>query len=143
VVRGGFARTADVEELGVWLGTADGARPALRDALAATLGDPSLELLFWLPEDGRYVDAVGAPATVARAHVLLEVGSERVGAIVYDDVSLPDPELARAAGRVVALAVERERLTAQLPAGRAALRESRPHRRVGRPRAPSHRPRPA
>ena len=50
---------------------------------------------------------------------------ERVGAIVYDAVSLPDPELARAAGRVVALAVERERLTAALLAGRAALRESR------------------
>ena len=144
VVRGGFARTADVEELGVWLGTADGARPALRDALAATLGDPSLELLFWLSEDGRYVDAVGAPrvlqqgdtadvqsqqghpaAAPGRAYVTVHVAGERVGAIVYDAVSLPDPELARAAGRVVALAVERERLTAALLAGRAALRESR------------------
>jgi signal transduction histidine kinase len=66
------------------------------------------------------------PAAIpGRAHVTVHVGGERVGAIVYDAASLPDPELVRAAGRIVALAVERERLTAQLLAGRAALRESR------------------
>ena len=32
----------------------------LRDALARALGDPSLELAFWLPEQGEYVDAGGA-----------------------------------------------------------------------------------
>jgi hypothetical protein len=53
VLRGGFARTATVDELADWLGTAEGGRPALRDALAATLGDPSLELLFWLGEEHR------------------------------------------------------------------------------------------
>ncbi len=130
VVRGRFARTAEVEELGAWLGSEAGARPALRDALAATLGDPSLELLFWLPDDARHVDASGATAALpaagsGRTVVPVEVGGEPVGAIVHDAVSLPDPEPVRAAGRVVALAVERERLVAQLLAGRAALRNSR------------------
>ena len=31
----------------------------VRDAIARTLGDPSLELAFWLPEDERYVDPDG------------------------------------------------------------------------------------
>jgi signal transduction histidine kinase len=60
-----------------------------------------------------------------RGTVDVTVAGERVGTIVYDAVLLPDPELVRAAGRVIALAVERERLTAELLAGRAALRESR------------------
>src|SRR6266542_3654333 len=34
---------------------------AVRDALARTLGDPSLELALWLPERGTYVDAGGRP----------------------------------------------------------------------------------
>ena len=40
VLRGGFARTGEIEELGTRLGTHEGARPASREALAATLGDP-------------------------------------------------------------------------------------------------------
>jgi hypothetical protein len=47
VLRGGFARTGEVEELGAWLGTAGGGRSALVDALARTLGDDSLQLVFW------------------------------------------------------------------------------------------------
>src|SRR5262245_49874505 len=34
---------------------------AVRDALARTLGDPTLELALWLPEQGSYVDAAGRP----------------------------------------------------------------------------------
>jgi hypothetical protein len=43
--RGGFARTSDIAELGVWLGADEVERPDLRDALAATLGDPTVALL--------------------------------------------------------------------------------------------------
>ena len=42
-------------------------RPAqVRDAIARALGDPSLELAFWLPEDERYVDADGHDARTRR-----------------------------------------------------------------------------
>ena len=44
--RGGFARSGDLAELGAWLGADAAGRPALRAALARTLGDPSLELLY-------------------------------------------------------------------------------------------------
>src|SRR5919106_6257 len=36
-------------------------RADLRDALARALGDPALELAFWMPELRRYVDPGGSP----------------------------------------------------------------------------------
>src|SRR5262249_50248759 len=39
----------------------------LRDTLARVLGDPSLELAFWLPAEGRYVNADGRPVRLPDA----------------------------------------------------------------------------
>lgn len=130
LLRGGFARTGQIEELGVWLGTAWEDRPALTDALARTLGDDSLKLVFWIPGNGRYVDASGRPVALpaagsGRAVVEIDLGDRRVGAIIYDATLIGDPEPVRAAGRVVAIAVDNERLTAELRASDAALRRSR------------------
>jgi signal transduction histidine kinase len=123
---GGFARTTEVDELGAWLGAEDGGRPELADAL----GDPSLELAFWDATSGGYVDAAGTSLDLAavspdRASAEVMVGVRKVGAIVYDATLIADPELVREAGRVVALALDRERLTAELRASRARLRVSR------------------
>jgi signal transduction histidine kinase len=124
--RGGFARTADVAELGTWLGTQDGARPALAQALADTLGDASLRLLFRLPGDDVLVDDRGAavPRPAAggpRGMVDIELAGEPVGAIVYDAVLLDRPADVREAGRVIALALDRERLIVELRASRSRL----------------------
>lgn len=126
LLRGGFAPTGAVEELGARLGAFELARPALADAL----GDPSLELLFWAPDIGGYVDAAGRQANIPasgsdRGAVEVMLADRRVGAIVYDATLIADPELVRAAGRVVALALDRERLTAELRASRERLRQSR------------------
>ena len=128
VLLGGFARTGELEELGVWLGTGEGARPDLSDALARALGDPSLQLAFWARD--RYLAADGTPAELpatgsGRAAVEVELAGRRVGAIDYDVTLIVDPELVRAAGRVVAIAVDRERLTAELLASQEELRLSR------------------
>ncbi len=129
VLSGGFARTGEIEELGAWLGGSEERRPGLREALRSTLGDPSLDLLLWLRDAGRYVDESGRPAELSprsgRAAVEVTVAGELVGAIEYDPALNADPELVRAASRVVALALERERLTAELRASRDALSESR------------------
>jgi signal transduction histidine kinase len=53
------------------------------------------------------------------------VGRRRVGAIAYDETLFADPELVRRAGRVVAAALDRERLTAELRASRERLKISR------------------
>jgi signal transduction histidine kinase len=127
---GGFARMGEIEELGVWLGADDHARPDLRDALATALGDPSLELAFWDKPSGAYVDAAGSTidlpaAGSGRAAVEVAVGRRRAGAIVYDETLIADPEPVRSAGRVVAVTLDRERLTAELRASRERLRASR------------------
>lgn len=127
VLLGGFARTGELEELGEWLG-ASGARPDLRDALARTLGDPTVRLGYRFGEG--WVDAIGmavelpAPGT-DRGAVLVELDGRPVGAIIYDAHLFADPEPVRAAGRVVAIALDRQRLTAQLLASQEELRESR------------------
>jgi len=128
LLRGGFARTGQIEELGAWLGSVEAARPTLEQALADTLGDPSLRLVFRVGEG--YVDAEGAPAALprpgsGRAVVEIDQAGAAVGAIVYDASLIADPEPVRAAGRVVGIAVEAQRLTAELRASRDALRRSR------------------
>jgi signal transduction histidine kinase len=130
VLSGRFARTGEIEELGAWLGAADGSRTALADALSGTLGDPTLQLAFWVPDLDGYVDAAGLPLVVAprpgeRALVDVSLADHRVGAIVYDPILVADAELVRSAGRVVAIAADRERLTAELRSSREALRLSR------------------
>jgi signal transduction histidine kinase len=127
---GEFAPTREFEELGVWLGADSASRPDLREALASMLGDPSLELLFWLPDSRCYIGADGARRELpqvgsGRAAVEVEAGGRRVAAIAYDALLISEPELVRSAGRVTALVLEREQLTAELLASRDALQQSR------------------
>jgi len=124
---GGFARTGEVQELGAWLG-ADAGRPTLRDALAGTLGDPSLRLAFKTGD--RYVDGFGRTVRVpdpgsGRGVVEVTLAQRPVAVIDYDAGLIGSPELVADAGRVVALALDRERLTAELRASQHDLRESR------------------
>lgn len=130
VLRGGFARTGEMEELATWLGTSGDGRPGLARVLARALGDDSVQLAFWVPERGGYVDAAGRTTVLPgaegdRAAVEVELAGQPVGAVVYDARLIADPELVRAAGRVVALALDRERLTAELRASEDELRRSR------------------
>lgn len=127
---GGFARTSEVQELGVWLATAGDERVSLRDALARTLGDPSVRLAFWAPEVGHYVDQDGRAVPLpdpaqGRAAVDVTLGGRRIAAIGYDAGLIDDPNLVVSAGRVVALALDRERLNAELRASRRELQLSR------------------
>ena len=98
-------------------------------AVARTLGDPTLELWFWVADRSAYVDGAGRPvATPApvpeRGVVEVELAGERVGAIHYDTTLIAEPDTVRTAGRVVALALERERLIVQLLDAREALRHN-------------------
>ena len=102
----------------------------LRDALAKALGDPSPDLSFWLPDSKEYVDADGSPVDVPEGdpnRVVSEVRLENrlVAVIVHDSSLLDDPELVRAVGAAAALALENERLDAELRAKVDELRASR------------------
>jgi signal transduction histidine kinase len=106
------------------------ARPQeLRNALARSLGDPTLEVAFWLPERSVYVDAAGAqvelPRDDGRAVTPLEHRGEPLAAIVHDASLLEEPELVRAAGAAARLALENARLHAETRAQLAQVKESR------------------
>src|SRR5260370_19868750 len=60
-----------------------------------------------------------------RAAAEINLDGRRIGAIVYDATLIGDRELVVAAGRVVAMSMDRQRLTAELLASQEALRESR------------------
>jgi signal transduction histidine kinase len=124
--RGGFRRTTDVAELGAWLGAGDRERPALGEALASALGDASLRLLFRVPGERQLVDDQGRtvpadPTDPGRGRVDVGPPDDPIGAIEYDAQLLDRPDEVAEAGRVVALALDRERLTADLRASRARI----------------------
>jgi signal transduction histidine kinase len=106
------------------------ARPQeLRDALARTLGDPALEVAFWLPERGTYADAGGQPVELPqdgnRAVTYLEHDGEPFAAIVHDPSLLEEPKLVRAAGAAARLALENAQLQAETRSQLAQVKESR------------------
>ena len=97
-----------------------------RDALARSLGDPTLELALWLPDRDEWVDGEGRgfelPRSRERAVTL--VGTD-LAAMVHDPVLLDQPALLEAAGSAARLALENERMRAQLRAQLTELRNSR------------------
>lgn len=127
---GGFARTGAIGDLAASLGTSDGTWPTLRGALARTLGDESLQLAFAQNAGPGLVDHDGRPVSQAdsagsRAAATINGAGGPVGAILYDTEMVADPESVQAAARVVALAIERERLNGELLTSREALLQSR------------------
>jgi hypothetical protein len=87
---GGFARSGELGELARRLGDAPVGPAQLGAVVADALGDPSAEIIYWLSDERRYVDASGAAVDPDPSRALEEVthGGRRVGAIVYDRVLL-------------------------------------------------------
>jgi hypothetical protein len=102
-----------VAELVVTLGQAAG--PAqVRDALAKTLGDPSLEVVYWLPDRGCYVDLSGQAVELSsrrdKKASLLDDGGQPVAALLHDPSLVEEADLVQAAGAAARLALENARL---------------------------------
>ena len=106
-------------------------RSGLRDLLSAALGDRSLQVVYWLEDKRRWVDAEGRPAALpaeddpARAFTRVEREGRAVGAIVHDRSLCDDPELVGSVAAAAGLSIENERLQAQLRARVEELRASR------------------
>ncbi|WP_431931411.1 sensor histidine kinase [Nonomuraea jabiensis] len=102
----------------------------LRDELAATLRDPGLTVGYWTAEQGRYVDADGRPVDLdpgpSRVVTRVDQGEAPLAVLVHDVALLEQPLLVEAACAAAALALENERLTADL---RARLRQLAASRR--------------
>ncbi|HSK16535.1 MAG TPA: sensor histidine kinase [Gaiellaceae bacterium] len=128
LLRARLAR-ASIAELVVELGEASPSG-SLRESLARALGDPTLQLAYWLPDEQRYVDLEGRSvelpgAEEPRTVTVVEREGVRVAALVHDEAVAEDRELLRAVSAAAALALENERLQAELRARLADLRASR------------------
>ncbi|MET0614630.1 MAG: sensor histidine kinase [Thermoleophilaceae bacterium] len=102
----------------------------LRDALAEALEDPTLELVYWLPERERYVDFRGRDYDLpeedpARAIHMVAREGDCVAAIIYDATLHEAVEHVQAVGAAASLALVNERLEAELRAKVDELRRSR------------------
>ncbi|SHN83906.1 Histidine kinase-, DNA gyrase B-, and HSP90-like ATPase [Geodermatophilus obscurus] len=101
----------------------------LRSVLARTLHDPTLELAYWLPERRAFVDASGVPVAVeangGRGLTRLERDGEPIAVLVHDPVLSAEPELVAAVAAGAGMAVQNERLHAEV---RSQLREVRASR---------------
>jgi signal transduction histidine kinase len=102
----------------------------VREMLAESLGDRTLSIAYWLPDRNTFVDEAGRPVDLpdpgsGRAWTAVERNGVRVAAIVHDAALDTGPELVQAAAAAAALALDNERLKADLRARVEELRVSR------------------
>ena len=102
----------------------------LREALAGALRDPTLAVLYWSPAQAAYVDAEGRavePGALAGGRTVsyLEHRGAPLAAILHDPALAEDPGLVAAVAAAVRLAVQNERLTAEVEAQLDEVRASR------------------
>ena len=123
-----MARSA-VAELVVELG--DTPTPErLRDALASALSDPTLDVVYWSASFRTYLDAKGQSLDLdtdatGRVVTSLEREGEPLAAILHDPALSEDPGLVPAVAAAVRLAVDNERLTAEVRSQLDEVRASR------------------
>lgn len=102
----------------------------LRDELARALRDPTLEVAFWLPEKGEFVDADGRTFEVPddgpkRAVTRLEQEGEPLAVLVHDPTLQQEPKLVEGVAAAARLALQNARLHAEVSAQLAKVQESR------------------
>jgi signal transduction histidine kinase len=119
---------AEVADLVVELGeTRSG---SLGDDLARALGDPSLQVGYWLPESAAFVDAAGRLLAVpdpgsGRSATMIERDGQPLAVLVHDPAVLDDPGLVEAVSSAAGLAVANARLQAEVRASLAEIAASR------------------
>ena len=101
---------------------------AVPGALARAFGDPAAEVAYWLPAVARYVDSEGHTVdpptpTALRAVTPIVRGGSPVAVVTHDATLMGSVE--RELGSAARLAIENERLQAEVRAQLEALRRSR------------------
>jgi signal transduction histidine kinase len=102
----------------------------LEQALARVLHDPTMQLVYWLPGRHAFVDAAGRPVELPpeggdRAVTILRHDGDPVAALVHDAALGDEPELVQAVAATAHLAIENQRLQAEIRAQLEEVRASR------------------
>jgi signal transduction histidine kinase len=119
---------AAVTDLVVELG--EGRSGTLRGELARALGDPSLEVGYWMPDTHAFVDAGGRVLTLPslgsdRAATVVERDHEPVAVLVHDSTFVDDPGLMEAVTAAARLEASNARLQTEVQARVTELEASR------------------
>ena len=127
LLRGSWER-AEVADLVVELGATRSG--TLRDELARALGDPSLQVGYWVPASAGFVDAEGRPVRVpdpgsGRSMTMVERDGQPLAVLVHDPAVLGDPGLVEAVSSAARLAAANVRLQAEVRARLAEVGASR------------------
>ena len=112
------------------LSTSLAADAPVREALAESLGDRTLSIAYWLPDREEFVDEEGHRVPLPepgseRAWTAVDNEGQRVAAIIHAAHLEASPELVQAAAAAASLALDNERLKADLRARVEELRASR------------------
>ncbi len=115
------------------LGTQIGAAPSsgtLRSAVAETLDDPSLEVVYWADRQGRWVDARGSAVNLpgvnsGRWVTEIHHDGHPVAALIHDPALAEEADLVEAVGVYALVAFENQHLIARVEASTREVRESR------------------
>ena len=102
----------------------------LRAALARALGDPSLDLAYWFPAEARYVTGDGRPVEVpgadsGRRSTFVQRDGTPIAMLLHDPALEHNSELVQSVCAAAGLALENERLQAELRARLVELNASR------------------
>jgi signal transduction histidine kinase len=101
----------------------------LQDAIRRAVGDPSMQIGFWVPDLDRYVDTAGRPLNVAatRSRITTEVDrdGEKIALLSHDVVTFADPELLQGVAAAARLAYDNAQLQAAAQAHISELSASR------------------
>ena len=100
-----------------------------QEGLRRALRDPTLELAFWLPERDVYVDPAGQPFTIARddsrVATPIDAEGEPLAIVVHDAALVDEPDMLRGVLAAAKLALQKDRLQAELRARLAELQRER------------------
>lgn len=107
-----------------------GSGRALRDVLRRRLEDPDLDVVYLRAAGRQWIDGLGHPvadpaAAEERAFTPIERGGKLAAGLVHDPVLLRNPERLQAAVGATALAIDNERLKAELRAQVVEVQASR------------------
>jgi signal transduction histidine kinase len=107
----------------------DGGVDTLRDRLALALGDPTLDVAYWLEDRDGYIDEAGQqlelPPPNGRAITTVLAGGAPVAVLVHDPALLDEPSLIESVCATAGLVLENERLAAEVRAQLDEVRASR------------------
>ena len=100
---------------------ADPSPEELRLSMARALGDPSLEVAYWLPKHAHYADGAGRPVAVdtggrGRSTTLIDRGGVPIAALVHDSSLDDERELLDSVAAAAGIALENGQLHAELHA---------------------------